>query len=210
VSTKTPRGRIEAIRQRLLGEVARLRQRLRDSETASLGELSSYDNHPADLASSTWARSLDLGLKQGYERRLREAERALAKVEEGSWGRCDRCGGPIEGDRLAVRPWAVYCQRCQRQVEEEEAGVQATSYAAIRPVPWDSVHSLWAWGSSDSPQDAPPAVDYQALDAEDARPPGVVEPVEGWVGAEGEPLWDAVRRQPHREGRDLAQESDEY
>jgi DnaK suppressor protein len=38
-----------------------------------------------------------------------EVLRALAKLEEGSYGRCDVCGGPIGAERLAALPWATRC-----------------------------------------------------------------------------------------------------
>lgn len=40
---------------------------------------------------------------------LTEVRRALAKVSEGSYGRCDRCGQTIPDGRLEARPWATRC-----------------------------------------------------------------------------------------------------
>jgi DnaK suppressor protein len=39
--------------------------------------------------------------------------RALAKLDEGSYGRCDRCGGPIGQERLEALPWAAQCVGCR-------------------------------------------------------------------------------------------------
>jgi RNA polymerase-binding transcription factor len=41
-----------------------------------------------------------------------EVIRALAKLEEGTYGRCDRCGGAIPADRLDVLPWATAHVSC--------------------------------------------------------------------------------------------------
>jgi DnaK suppressor protein len=41
-------------------------------------------------------------------------ERALAKLEEGSYGRCDRCGGPIAPGRLEAFPESIFCIECAR------------------------------------------------------------------------------------------------
>ncbi|MGH3445313.1 MAG: TraR/DksA family transcriptional regulator [Nocardioidaceae bacterium] len=38
-----------------------------------------------------------------------DVDRAMAKLSEGSYGRCDVCGGPIGDERLAALPWAVLC-----------------------------------------------------------------------------------------------------
>jgi DnaK suppressor protein len=40
---------------------------------------------------------------------LADVERALVKLEEGTYGRCDVCGEPIAEERLEVLPWAVLC-----------------------------------------------------------------------------------------------------
>lgn len=44
---------------------------------------------------------------------LSVVDRAIAKVSEGSYGRCDDCGEPIEGARLDALPTAVRCLACQ-------------------------------------------------------------------------------------------------
>jgi DnaK suppressor protein len=41
-------------------------------------------------------------------------QRALAKLEQGSYGQCDRCGGPIAPARLEAAPESVLCIACAR------------------------------------------------------------------------------------------------
>ena len=43
---------------------------------------------------------------------LAEVDRALAKLDEGTYGQCDSCGGPIPEGRLEIHPWAVRCVAC--------------------------------------------------------------------------------------------------
>ena len=43
---------------------------------------------------------------------LAEVERALAKLDEGTYGTCDVCGDEIPPGRLEVHPWAVRCVAC--------------------------------------------------------------------------------------------------
>ena len=38
--------------------------------------------------------------------------RALAKLDDGTYGLCDRCGTMIPDERLEARPWSVLCVRC--------------------------------------------------------------------------------------------------
>ena len=44
--------------------------------------------------------------------KLADVERALAKLDDGTYGYCDRCGASIPGERLEARPWAVLCMHC--------------------------------------------------------------------------------------------------
>ena len=44
--------------------------------------------------------------------KLADVDRALAKLDDGTYGSCDRCGATIQAERLVARPWAVLCLRC--------------------------------------------------------------------------------------------------
>ena len=79
----------------------------------------SFDQRPADTASVTLDRSLDLSLQGNTERMLEHVDRALDKIEEGTYGLCDRCGQPIEEGRLEAKPYATLCMRHQRELERE-------------------------------------------------------------------------------------------
>lgn len=46
---------------------------------------------------------------------LTDVTRALEKLDEGSYGRCDRCGTAIPPERLEILPWAAICFRCAAQ-----------------------------------------------------------------------------------------------
>jgi DnaK suppressor protein len=46
--------------------------------------------------------------------KLADVDRALAKLDDGTYGSCDRCGSSITAERLDARPWAVLCLRCSR------------------------------------------------------------------------------------------------
>ncbi len=70
----------------------------------------------ADMASITFDRELDEGLEQGAVQTLAQIDRALARIEDGSYGTCERCGQPIAADRLRARPWATLCIEDQRLV----------------------------------------------------------------------------------------------
>ncbi|MCU1353225.1 MAG: hypothetical protein JWM05_2434 [Acidimicrobiales bacterium] len=69
-----------------------------DAEPAVVAPATSSAAHPADLAEL-----------ERIEAQLTDVQRALARLDEGTYGRCDRCGDPITDDRLAADPTASLC-----------------------------------------------------------------------------------------------------
>ncbi|GAE33876.1 TraR/DksA C4-type zinc finger protein [Halalkalibacter akibai] len=72
----------------------------------STGELSQYDNHPADAATDLYEREKDFALLEQAERELEEIKHALAKFEEGTFGICEVTGQTIPYERLEANPAA--------------------------------------------------------------------------------------------------------
>jgi DnaK suppressor protein len=63
------------------------------------------------------------GTAAQLERMAREVARALDKVTDGTYGRCDACGRPIGKERLEALPWAVVCVDCKvAGVKMEDGG----------------------------------------------------------------------------------------
>jgi len=82
-----------------------------------LGELAGgrvTDNHLGDIATVTFDRELDEGLEEGAQQTLTQIDRALARLDNGTYGTCERCGKPIGEERLDARPWATLCIDDQR------------------------------------------------------------------------------------------------
>jgi DnaK suppressor protein len=73
-----------------------------------------------DQANTAYTREFFFELGNGDRRLLREVVLALQKIEDGSFGDCERCGEAIADRRLDALPFARYCINCQRVVEEEE------------------------------------------------------------------------------------------
>nr|WP_275107366.1 TraR/DksA C4-type zinc finger protein [Sulfobacillus harzensis] len=201
-----------------------IRERFAESETESVHALSAYDNHPADLATDTFHRELDVGLTVGLNRRLGQIDRAEEKLDEGTYGICDRCGRPIGQARLDAMPDAIYCVNCQREMV---AGYQGPpSEAEVVPFPFgdrrdihrdvvepdgeDIWQSVAQWGNSDTPSDTPPAIDYQETFVSFFEPVGYVQDVESIVDENGDVLYDALRQKAIRGGDSTDAESDQY
>ena len=58
------------------------------------------------------SRLTEIGVGTSLEAGLERTERALAKLDEGTYGRCDVCGEPIAERRLAAMPDVVTCVQC--------------------------------------------------------------------------------------------------
>lgn len=70
----------------------------------------------AAAASQVFAQQRDLALREAAERRIKECDAALARIDAGTFGLCTACGGPIAEARLDALPWAALCIDCQRVV----------------------------------------------------------------------------------------------
>jgi len=78
-----------------------------------------------DQASVETAKSLNLRIKNKGRDALWEIQDALRRIEEGSFGECERCGDDISEARMRARPSAIYCVACQAEIEVEEGRHQA-------------------------------------------------------------------------------------
>ena len=78
-------------------------------------ELSSYDNHPADIGSETYEMEMNLNLKNTEHLRLDEVENALERIENGDYGKCITCGKNIPIERLDILPTAAHCMNCENE-----------------------------------------------------------------------------------------------
>jgi RNA polymerase-binding transcription factor DksA len=114
------RARLEEERQRLLGVRADL---LGDAETtadaASVGELSDYDQHPADVGTEVFEHEKNASILEQVEAQLTDIDAAFARLERGTYGTCEACGKQIEPARLEERPFARFCLEDQQRVERE-------------------------------------------------------------------------------------------
>jgi RNA polymerase-binding protein DksA len=75
------------------------------------------DNHPGDMATSTFDRELDATLEGNEERLLQAIDAALRRIEDGIYGTCQNCGQPIGEERLEALPWTTRCIDCKRREE---------------------------------------------------------------------------------------------
>jgi DnaK suppressor protein len=108
----TPDDAITEARVRLLAERAEVVTEL-DSLRARLETKGDYGLGEGDPMIYQW--ELNLALCKRAEQHLAEIEEALEQLEMGIYGRCERCGKPIEPERLAVLPHTTQCSQCAQR-----------------------------------------------------------------------------------------------
>jgi len=199
--------RIARLRSKLEADRAQLVQRLGEGDhhgmTEALsdysGELSAYDNHPADAGTETYERGKDIALLENDERRLRRIHEALQAMEDGTYGLCKTCGEAIPIERLEALPDTRYCvEHSPQQIESERRPVEEqflnppigrtsmdeqSSYAGFDGE--DAWQIVEGFGSSDSPAMAEnPDADYERLTIENDEHEGFVESLESFLATD--------------------------
>ena len=89
------------------------------SESDSVGELSSYDQHQADMGTETFEREKDLSILEQVEAELADVEHALRRLDDGTYGTCEVCGREIPEERLEALPATRLCLEHQAEAERE-------------------------------------------------------------------------------------------
>ncbi len=110
------RARLEELRMELI----RMVEGLEEDQRYRAEEEEDFTEHDSgDMSHSLFTRELDATVEQTLERRLRNVERALQKIEEGTYGICDDTGEPIPRGRLEAAPEAIYTVEAQQRHERE-------------------------------------------------------------------------------------------
>ena len=107
---------LDELRHRLEAERAELQVQLTTIEETSFatsqsdisGEVA-FDEENADAGTFTFERERDLSIENNVRDLMGKIDRALARMEAGTYGICSRCGKPIEKARLKALPYADLC-----------------------------------------------------------------------------------------------------
>lgn len=112
---------LDKYKKLLLAEQARLKaehESINGDIAEHIGDLSDYDDHhPADAATETYERTKDYAIDENFRDILEKISDALRKIDDGTYGVCDRCSNPIHADRLKAIPYATLCVTCQERME---------------------------------------------------------------------------------------------
>src|SRR5499427_659945 len=112
---------IAELRDELSTEAAELRADIERSESdiaSRLGDaVGDAGDDQADVGAKTYEREHELALTHNARELLAQTERALARIDEGTYGTCESCGEPIGKARLQAFPRAVLCVTCKQREE---------------------------------------------------------------------------------------------
>ncbi|MFN8205447.1 MAG: TraR/DksA C4-type zinc finger protein [Solirubrobacteraceae bacterium] len=104
---------LEAVRRELVAQRDGMRARVATlAARPERGAAQGFGKRIGDGTVEAISRLTDIGVGSSLEASLARVERALAKLDEGSYGTCDACGGSIAPGRLRAMPDSVLCVDC--------------------------------------------------------------------------------------------------
>jgi DnaK suppressor protein len=104
---------LDAVRRELTERRASMRERLATlAKRPELGEAQGFGKRIGDGTTEAITRLTDIGVGRSLEESLLRTERAIAKLDDGTYGICDACGEPIAPARLRAMPDSVLCIGC--------------------------------------------------------------------------------------------------
>jgi RNA polymerase-binding protein DksA len=106
-------------RAKFAKEIKSIAQETSKSPREASGDLSGYTVHMADMAADTYERELSMNIVSSEQEVLYQIDDALKRLDDGSYGICQQCNGPIAMSRLKAVPYASLCIGCQRVKEQK-------------------------------------------------------------------------------------------
>ncbi|GAA3529465.1 hypothetical protein AFL01nite_01190 [Aeromicrobium flavum] len=110
-----------AVREELISDLVRLKAELVDSakdlQDILAGGVDGAGNDQADVGSNSLERDAELSLAANQRELLLQTEKALGRLDDGTYGVCEQCGEPIGKMRLTAFPRATLCMDCKRREE---------------------------------------------------------------------------------------------
>lgn len=108
---------MERLRRQLLEERENLLSQLEHKAQPPQSNIG-LGNHMADDATEAFEQAKRVSLTRREREILAKIDKALRKMDEGTYGYCERCGAPIDYARLKAIPYATLCLRCQKKIEQ--------------------------------------------------------------------------------------------
>ncbi|MCF1597558.1 TraR/DksA family transcriptional regulator, partial [Streptomyces muensis] len=112
---------VEEARAELQAEETRLREEITSSEQSLVGLMRDSGDGAGDDQADTGAKNItrehELALAANAREMLTQTERALERLDAGTYGLCENCGNPIGKARMQAFPRATLCVECKQKQE---------------------------------------------------------------------------------------------
>jgi DnaK suppressor protein len=122
--TKFEKGDLAEIRRRLEEERAELDERIKEIEATVFERTQSdltgeagFDEDFADAGTATFDREREFSIQNNIRDLIEQINGAISRIDQGTYGTCERCGRPIDAPRLKALPHALLCMDCKRREE---------------------------------------------------------------------------------------------
>lgn len=130
MNTDLPRKRLLTLRTRLRGDVTQMTDHALNQDHA---KTTSMPIDMAELGTDNFDQELTLSLLGSERIALEQIEAAIARIEDGSYGRCETCGVQIPKSRLHALPFAAQCVQCASEQENVLATLDSRSPHRVLP-----------------------------------------------------------------------------
>jgi DnaK suppressor protein len=88
--------------------------------TEGFSDMQEESPDPIDQAAMESDRDFNFRIKERESRLIAKINDALERIEDGTYGICERCGRPISVERLKARPVTTLCIKCKKKQETAE------------------------------------------------------------------------------------------
>lgn len=110
---------LEQLKEKIITDIKQIAEHASPSERSDSGDVSGHVMHLADVATDMYDREFSLGLASNDRELLHKIEKALKRIEGGTFGLCEQCQGPISQARLDALPYVALCLKCQEKLEKK-------------------------------------------------------------------------------------------
>lgn len=118
---ETLRARLQERKAEIENDVSYMADEMRSIGVDQDDENGSLGNHIADDGTNVSEAERIVTVTEDFQDILAQINAALERMNEGTYGVCQRCGRPIGGARLEAFPYVAYCIECQSLIEREQA-----------------------------------------------------------------------------------------
>ena len=112
--------KLEFFRKLLIKQKEELLKQARQTLSSLSEEGAEIPPDLADRASLETDRAFLLRIRDRERKLIAKIDQTLKKMEDGTYGICEKCGQEIEEERLKARPVASFCINCKRKLETME------------------------------------------------------------------------------------------